>query len=109
MTAERILAPVLDAKLIIFWEFHIRIRIFEMYLPELQPQPLVTKQGVAGHKMGLALLVDSGCDGGIIRRGRIVQEFKLSLAANRSTVGIISNVVGIDSGKVADLDHQAIA
>ena len=60
----------LDAELIILGEFHIRIRNFGMYLPELQPQPLITKQGAAGYKMRLALLVDGGCNGCIIRRRR---------------------------------------
>lgn len=76
-----------------------------MYLPELQSQPLITKLHVAGHKMRFALLVDSGRDGGIIWRGRIVQKFECSLATDRSTVGIISNVVGIDLSHKHHLFH----
>ena len=76
-----------------------------MYLPKLQSQPLITKQDIAGYEMRLALLVDGGCDGGIIRRGRIVQKLERSLATDRSTVGIISNVVGIDLSHKHHLFH----
>ena len=76
-----------------------------MYLPELQPQPLITKHDVAGHKMRFALLIDSGGDGSIIRRGRIVQKLERSLATDGSTVGIISNVVGIDLSHKHHLFH----